>query len=240
MATVFTDAYKMAKYQEKLLKKRAKNTYKAIKKVGTLCDQNAIYYADLTLESMKAHFADFVELAKDWGLDPEQQKLVSQNAWSKGWGKELNYLDSYNTIRGMSTDVSFVKMLNKSTHTCTVHAMSPYIMYFEYGAGDIGKEDWFKKNRDDAIAKGLPIKPFNSGPTIQNKNGINYWVYHNSYHFGNPVGHFIYDAIQETKELIRDNKSGRASVSSGVAGKNVIRDLKAIIIAEVIKDNEHK
>ena len=192
---------------------------------------------------LDAAYDEYISKAKDYkDLSDEQVEIYNRNksrykTSNKGSGErshdwlKLEYdeeLDtdvySFNTLRGTNTAVKAYATYSKNTGIITVGVTGPDILYMEYGTGDIGQEsDDAEEIRAAAADAGINLKPYNSGPTIRNEDGINYWTYHSSVHFGMPAAGAAYKTMSSYKKNIAEATkiALKTYLKSAYSGKDI-------------------
>jgi hypothetical protein len=130
--------------------------------------------------------------------DDERYTLVKHSHFRGSSASKENrgwiYSRLFNPFGTMSTAMH-TGQTTKKNGSVKIHISGADIVYQEYGTGRLGK----LYPHPNAGKRGWH---YGTGPFEQDdrETGIRYWVYGQYARIGNPAGHFLYDAINDTLE----------------------------------------
>ena len=200
--------------------KLMENSAKAVEETGDVFLKEAWRSALKIVDDLEAGYNGYFEYAQHYTELGDTQIAIFNGRKTKDLSHDMmkvNYdpklkmmVSDFNTLRGTNTSVKGYASYSKTTNLITVGITGPDILYMEYGTGDIGDAEESENPdvvpaREAAVAAGIPLKPYNSGPTIrEGEDGVNYWRYHGSVHFGMPGAAVAYTTFKDHKKKLVD------------------------------------
>lgn len=150
-------------------------------------------------------------------LFPDERYTLLRHSHFRGGSREQAFVSwrLFSPFGTMSTAMHIGQTTSKDGNV-TIHISGADIIYQEFGTGHLGS----LYPHPNASKRGWV---YNAGPFVQRdrQTGIDYWVYGQYARIGNPAGHFLYDAINDTVESevlqdkLRDTLSKYGSESIG-------------------------